>query len=40
MKRFFAVAAPGLEAVTAREIATLGGEEVRAIHGGVGFAGL
>jgi len=39
VKRFFAVAAPGLEAVTAREIATLGGEEVRAIHGGVGFAG-
>lgn len=39
MKRFFAVAAPGLEAVTAREVAALGGEEVRASRGGVGFAG-
>jgi putative N6-adenine-specific DNA methylase len=39
VKRFFAVATPGLEAVTAREIAGLGGEDVRAIRGGVGFAG-
>jgi putative N6-adenine-specific DNA methylase len=39
VKRFFAVATPGFEAVTAREIAALGGEDVRATRGGVGFAG-
>jgi putative N6-adenine-specific DNA methylase len=39
VKRFFAVTAPGLESITAGEIAALGGGEVKATRGGVGFVG-
>lgn len=37
--RFHAVCAPGLEAVTAAEVAGLGGAEVAITRGGVGFSG-
>lgn len=38
-KRFFAVAAPGLESVTADEIRDLGARVLRVTRGGVAFAG-
>ena len=39
VRRFHAVCAPGLEAVTLAEVAALGGEDARMTRGGVGFAG-
>ena len=39
VRRFHAVCAPGLEAVTLAEITAFGGEEVRMTRGGVGFSG-
>jgi putative N6-adenine-specific DNA methylase len=38
-RRFYAVCAPGLEGVTARELGTLGAHEIQVSRGGVGFAG-